>query len=161
MLNEDLKFINYFWKVHESYTQLKFSSTFHLQIDQQTKVINHTFGNLLRCLMGWKTTYLDFLFFHLPNLPIIILQISPLVVVHLKPCMSLMLINLLTSFFTYYFLFIYVKFYIAYSRDSFWYLGVKHYKILHVGLNLDVTNQLFSYSTKLVATQFHVFCYPF
>ena len=33
-------------------TQLDFSSAYHLQTDGQTKVVNHSLGNLLRCLTG-------------------------------------------------------------------------------------------------------------
>ena len=35
-------------------TELKFSSTFHPQIDGQIDVVNRSSGNLLRCLVGNK-----------------------------------------------------------------------------------------------------------
>ena len=35
-------------------TELKFSSTFHLQIDGKIEVVNRSLGNLLRCLVGNK-----------------------------------------------------------------------------------------------------------
>ena len=34
--------------------ELKFSSTFYLQIDGHTNVVNRSLGNLLRCLVGDK-----------------------------------------------------------------------------------------------------------
>ncbi|CAL8109259.1 unnamed protein product [Prunus armeniaca] len=40
---------------------LKFSSTFHPQTDGQTQVVNRSFGDLLRCLVGDKPGNSDFL----------------------------------------------------------------------------------------------------
>ena len=31
--------------------QLDFSSSYHPQIDKQTEVVNHSFGDMLRCLV--------------------------------------------------------------------------------------------------------------
>ena len=54
--NRDTKFVGYFWKTlwKTMGTELKFSSTFHPQTDGQTKVVNRSLGNLLRCLVGNK-----------------------------------------------------------------------------------------------------------
>ncbi len=54
--NRDSKFVGYFWKTlwKKMGTELKFSSTFHPQIDGQTEVVNRSLGNLLRCLVGNK-----------------------------------------------------------------------------------------------------------
>ena len=54
--NRDAKFVGYFWRTlwKKLRTKLKFSSTHHLQNDGQTKVVNRSLGNLLRCLVGDK-----------------------------------------------------------------------------------------------------------
>lgn len=48
--NRDIKFVSYFWKILWKLfvTTLKFSSTFHNQIDGHTEIVNHSLGNLLR-----------------------------------------------------------------------------------------------------------------
>ncbi|GKC08185.1 putative reverse transcriptase domain-containing protein [Tanacetum coccineum] len=52
--DRDTRFLSHFWlslwKMMN--TQLKFSSAYHLQTDGQTKVVNMSLGNLLRCLVG-------------------------------------------------------------------------------------------------------------
>jgi hypothetical protein len=51
--NRDVKFVSYFWKTLWAELGIKlffFSSVFHPQTDCQTKVINRSLGNLLRCL---------------------------------------------------------------------------------------------------------------
>lgn len=42
--DNDVKFVNYFWKTLSKMmgTKLKFSSTYHLQIDGQTEVVNRS-----------------------------------------------------------------------------------------------------------------------
>lgn len=47
--NRDIKFVSYFWKILWKLfvTTLKFSSTFHNQIDGHTEIVNHSLGNLL------------------------------------------------------------------------------------------------------------------
>ena len=54
--DRDSKFVGYFWKTlwKNMGIELKFSSTFHPQIDGQTEVVNRSLGNLLRCLVGNK-----------------------------------------------------------------------------------------------------------
>ena len=54
VFDRDVRFMSYFWKTlcHLVGTKLKISTTFHPQTDSQTKVVNCSRGNLLRCLMG-------------------------------------------------------------------------------------------------------------
>ena len=54
--DRDSKFVGYFWKTlwKKMGTELKFSSTFHLQTNGEIEVVNRSFGNLLRCLVGNK-----------------------------------------------------------------------------------------------------------
>ena len=45
--------MSYFWETlwAKLGTQLKFSSSFHPQIDGQTKIVNRSLSNLLRCIV--------------------------------------------------------------------------------------------------------------
>ena len=54
--DRDVKFVSYFWKTLWKLfgTTLKFSSAFHPQADGQTKVVNRSLANMLRCLVGIK-----------------------------------------------------------------------------------------------------------
>ena len=54
--DRDTKFVGYFWRTlwKKLKTDLKFSSSHHPQTDGQTKVVNRSLGNLLRCLVGDK-----------------------------------------------------------------------------------------------------------
>ena len=54
--DRDNKFVGYFWKTlwKKMGTELKFSSTFHPQIDGRIEVVNRSLGNFLRCLVGNK-----------------------------------------------------------------------------------------------------------
>ena len=52
--DRDVKFTSYFWKTlwHLMGTLMKFSTAYHPQTDGQTKAVNKSLGNLLRCLVG-------------------------------------------------------------------------------------------------------------
>ena len=54
MSDRDVRFMSYFWKTlwYLVGTKLKFSIAFHPQIVGQTKVVNRSLANLLRCLVG-------------------------------------------------------------------------------------------------------------
>ena len=59
--NRDSKFFSYFWKTlwKKMGTNLKFSSTFHPQIDGLKEVAKRSLNNLLRCLVGDKPHKLE------------------------------------------------------------------------------------------------------
>lgn len=50
--NRDSKFIGHFWRTlwRKLGTNLTFGFTYHPQMDEKTKVVNRSLGNLLRCL---------------------------------------------------------------------------------------------------------------
>lgn len=52
--DRDVKFMSYFWKALRKpfETNLNFSSSFHPQTDGQIEVVNHSLGDLFRCLVG-------------------------------------------------------------------------------------------------------------
>ncbi|KAL6210514.1 hypothetical protein ACLB2K_015746 [Fragaria x ananassa] len=52
--DRDSKFVRHFWRTlwRKLGTKLQFSSSHHPQTDGQTEVVNHSFGNLLRSLVG-------------------------------------------------------------------------------------------------------------
>ena len=52
--NRDVRFMSYFWKTlwHLVVTKLRFSTTFHPQTNDQTKVVNRSLGNLFQYLVG-------------------------------------------------------------------------------------------------------------
>jgi hypothetical protein len=52
--DKDVKFVSYFWKTLWALlgTKFKFSSAYHPQTDGQTKVVNRSLEDLLRCLVG-------------------------------------------------------------------------------------------------------------
>ena len=54
ILDRDVRFMSSFWKTlwHMMGTKLKFFSPYYPQIDGQTKMVNRSLGNLLRCLVS-------------------------------------------------------------------------------------------------------------
>ena len=54
VFDKDVLFMSYIWNTfwHIVDRKLKFSITYHPQIDGQTKVVIMSLGNLLRCLVG-------------------------------------------------------------------------------------------------------------
>ena len=58
-----VKFVSYFWKTLWKLfgTTLKYSSAFHHQTDGQTKVVNHSLGDMFRSLVGEKLGNWDFI----------------------------------------------------------------------------------------------------
>ena len=59
--DRDTKFMSYFWKTlwMTANTKLHFSTAHHPQIDGQTKVVNRSLGQLLRCLVHDHITTWD------------------------------------------------------------------------------------------------------
>ena len=54
VFDQDTKSLSYFWQSLWKMvnTQLNFSSTYQTQTDGQIEVVNHSLGNMLRCLVG-------------------------------------------------------------------------------------------------------------
>ena len=75
----DVQIVSYFWKTLWKLfgTTLKFASAFHTQIDCQTKVVNHSLGDMLKCLVGVKQGVWDLI------LPIVDLLITIMLPVQL------------------------------------------------------------------------------
>jgi hypothetical protein len=63
VLDRDTNFFGYFWSTlwKKLKKNFKFSSTHHMKIDGQTKVVNRSLSNLLRCLVGDKPKGWDFI----------------------------------------------------------------------------------------------------
>ena len=61
--DRDVRFTSYFWKTlwHLLGTKLKFFTAYHPQTNGQTEVVNHSLGNLLRCLVGENSRNWDLL----------------------------------------------------------------------------------------------------
>ena len=59
--DHDVRFTRHFWRTLWGLlgTKLKFSTTYHPQIDGQTEVVNRSLGNLLRSLVGESLTTWD------------------------------------------------------------------------------------------------------
>ena len=59
--DRDVKFVTYFWKTLWKLfgITLKFSCAFHPQTDCQTKVVNRSLGDMLRCLVGVQKSVWD------------------------------------------------------------------------------------------------------
>ncbi|KAH9721969.1 Endonuclease [Citrus sinensis] len=61
VFDRDTRFLSHFWKTlwKLTNTRLNFSSAYHPQTDGQTEVVNHSFGNHLRSLVGDNLKTLD------------------------------------------------------------------------------------------------------
>ena len=57
--DREVKFVGYFWKNLEKLSRAtsKFSFAFHLQTDGQVEVVNHSLGDMHRCLIGVKKVF--------------------------------------------------------------------------------------------------------
>lgn len=83
VFDHDVKFVSYFLETLLNFfgPTLRFSSTFHCQIDGQTEAVKRDLDNLHRCLVGEKLGNLDFILLLLSSHTIIMSVIA-----HLRSC---------------------------------------------------------------------------